>query len=187
MKPILHDFPDQIESERLLIRSPMPGDGALVRQAALESQAELKEWLPWAVDIPDEEEYEARVRQGRLRFLSREDLWLMLLLKETGAIIGGSGLHRINWDVPKFEIGYWLHTAYTGQGYMTEAVTAVEQFAFTVLGAKRVEIRMDARNERSVAVARRLNYQLEGVLRHESRHHLTNALRDTMIFAKVRD
>ncbi|MCA9976901.1 MAG: GNAT family N-acetyltransferase [Anaerolineales bacterium] len=187
MKPILRDFPDHIETERLLIRCPMPGDGAPLRQAVIESQEELKQWLPWAIDIHDEAGYEINIRNGHLRFLAREDLWFMLIHKESGAIIGGSGLHRINWDVPKFEIGYWLHTAYTRQGYITEAVAAIEAFAFDVLEAKRVEIRMDALNERSTAVARRLDYQLEGILRHEARHHLTNALRDTMIFAKIRD
>lgn len=186
MNPILRDFPNHIETERLLIRTPLPGDGKPLRQAVLDSQEELKQWLPWAVEVLDEANYEALIRKGHLRFLAREDLWLMLLLKETGVIIGGSGLHRVNWDVPRFEIGYWLHTAYTGNGYITEAVSAIEAFAFDVLDAKRVEIRIDAQNERSIAVARRLNYPLEGVLHHESRHHLTNNLRDTMIFAKLR-
>ncbi|MCA9932862.1 MAG: GNAT family N-acetyltransferase [Ardenticatenaceae bacterium] len=186
MKAILREFPDQIETPRLLIRSPMPGDGAMVRQAVIESQEELKQWLPWAVNIPSEEEYEVRVREGQLKFLSREDMWLMVLLKETGQIIGGSGLHRINWDVPKFEIGYWLHTAHTGKGYMTEAVTAISNFAFDVLHAERVEIRCDARNERSAAVARRLNFTHEATLHRHGRHHLTNDLIDTYIFAKLR-
>ena len=184
--PILRKFPDQIETERLLLRSPMPGDGAALREAVLASHDELKQWMPWAIDVPGEDDHEALVRKGRLRFLSREDLWLMVVHKESGDFIGGTGLHRIDWDVPKFEIGYWLRTAYTGRGYMTEAVTAVENFAFDVLGARRVEIRIDSLNERSIAVARRLDYPLEGILKHDARHHLTNALRNTMLFAKTR-
>ncbi len=186
MHPILREFPDQIETPRLIIRSPLPGDGAPLRQAVLESQAELRKWLPWAVNVLDEAQYEARVREGRLKFLAREDLWLLLVHKEDGRIIGGSGLHRIDWNVPRFEIGYWLHTAYTGQGLMHETVTAVTHFAFHTLGAQRVEIRCDARNGRSAAVARRAGYTLEATLRHDSRHHLTNELRDTLIFARLR-
>ncbi len=186
MKPILREFPDQFESERLIIRSPLPGDGASLHQAVLESQAELRQWLPWAVNIPNAEEYEERVREGRLKFLAREDLWLMLVLKETGKIIGGSGLHRINWSVPKFEIGYWLHTAYTGQGYVTEAVAAITEFAFSVLQAERVEIRCDALNKRSAAIPLRLGFTHEATLRGDDRHHLTHELRDTLVFAKVR-
>ena len=184
--PILREFPYSLETERLLIRGPLPGDGKMVRTAVLESQDELKQWLPWAVDIPDEEQYEANIRKGHTRFLNREDLWMMILLKDTGVIIGGSGLHRIDWDVPKFEIGYWLATVYTGHGYMTEAVEAINNFAFDTLGARRVEIRVDSNNHKSIAIPKRLGFALEATLHNESRHHLTNELRDTLIFAKIR-
>ncbi len=186
MEPILRDFPYQFETERLTIRGPLPGDGRRIREAALESQAELKPWMPWAVNIDSEEGYEKRVREGQLKFLAREDLWLMLLLKGSDTIIGGSGLHRIDWSVPKFEIGYWVRTSYGRQGYVTEAVTGIAEFAFDTLGAKRVEVRCDAKNVRSAAVAQRLGFTLEGTLHHDDRHHLTNALRDTLIFAKIR-
>jgi len=186
VEPILRDFPYEFETERLTIRGPLPGDGRRVREAVLDSQVELKPWMPWTVKIDSEEAYEKRVREGQLKFLAREDLWLMLLLKGTDIIIGGSGLHRINWSVPRFEIGYWVRTSYGSQGYITEAVAGITEFAINILGARRVEIRCDAENVRSAAVARRLGYTLEATLRHEDRHHLTNHLRDTMIFSKVR-
>ncbi len=39
--PILQEFPDRFESERLLIRAPQPGDGAEVHAAISESLDEL--------------------------------------------------------------------------------------------------------------------------------------------------
>lgn len=186
MKPILRDFPNSLETDRLILRCPLPGDGQAVRNAVLASQEHLKPWMPWAVNIPSDEDYEIRVREGHLKFLSREDLWLMIWHKADQTIIGGTGLHRIDWDVPKFEIGYWLHVNYTGQGYITETVTALTTFAFDTLAARRVEIRCDAQNERSAAVPRRLGFRHEATLHHDSRHHLTHALRDTLVFAKVR-
>lgn len=185
MEPILRDFPYRFETERLTLRGPLPGDGDTVRAAVVESQAELKPWMPWAVNIPTAEEYEARVRKGQLDFLAREDLWLMLFLKESDTLIGGSGLHRIDWSVPKFEIGYWVRTGFGGQGYITEAVAGITDFAFNTLGARRVEIRCDANNVRSAAVPQRLGFTHEGTLRCQARHHLSGELGDTMIFAKV--
>ncbi|MCP4363040.1 MAG: GNAT family N-acetyltransferase [Chloroflexi bacterium] len=185
MKPILKDFPYEFETERLTIRGPLPGDGRAIRTAVVESQKELKEWMPWAVEISSEEDYEVRAREGQLKFLAREDLWMMLLLKETGTIIGGSGLHRIDWDVPRFEIGYWVRTSFGGQGYITEAVNGINDFAFETLGARRVEIRCDSLNERSIAVARRAGFTHEATLKAEDRHHVTDTLRDTYIFAKT--
>lgn len=185
MDPILKDFPNSFESKRLTIRCPMPGDGPALHEAVSASIDDLRPWLPWAVNAPSIEDTETNVRKGYTRFLNREDLWLLLFLKGTNICIGGSGLHRIDWDVPKFEIGYWLRTSYVGQGYMAEAVTTITDFAFNTLSAKRVEIRCDALNERSASVARRLNFSHEGTLRQEARHHISGKLRDTLIFAKI--
>ncbi len=185
-KPILLDFPYSFETERLIIRGPLPGDGLELHAAVHESLEELQPWLPWAMNPLNEEQYEARVREGQLQFLAREDLWMMLILKGTKTIIGGSGLHRINWDVPSFEIGYWVRTSYTRQGYVSEAVTGITNFAFEYLNAKRVEIRCDSTNVRSMAIPRRLGFSHEGTLRNDDRHHQTGNLRDTMIFAKIR-
>ena len=184
--PILLDFPYSFETERLTIRGPMPGDGKELHTAVLESLDELRPWMPWAMNMLSEKGYEVRVREGRLKFLAREDLWLMLMLKGTKIIIGGSGLHRIDWNVPRFEIGYWVRTSYGGQGYISEAVVGITDFAFEQLGAKRVEIRCDAKNERSATIPRRLGFSYEGTLCNEDRHHETKKLRDTLIFAKVR-
>lgn len=185
-KPILLDIPYSFDTERLTIRGPLPGDGRRLREAVLESQEELKPWMPWAVNVQTEEEYEARVREGQAKFLSREDLWLHLYLKGTDTLIGGSGLHRIDWSVPSVEIGYWVRTKYGGKGYITEAVAAITDFAFRVVQAERVFIKMDSRNERSAAVPQRLGFVYEGTLRHDTRDHITGELRDTMVYSKIR-
>jgi RimJ/RimL family protein N-acetyltransferase len=183
-KPILLDFPYSFDTERLTIRGPLPTDAAAVREAVQESQEELKPWMPWAMDVPTQEEYEVRVREGQLKFLAREDLWMMLWLKGTDTYVGGSGLHRIDWNVPKFEIGYWVRTRFAGQGYITEAVNGITALAFDTLGARRVEIRCDVKNTRSAAVAHRAGYTLEATFHHDARDHF-GQLRDTYVFARI--
>ena len=78
-----------------------------------------------------------------------------------------------------------MRTPYAGQGYITEAVAAVTDFAFDVLGARRVFIKCDAKNERSASVARRLGFPFEGTLHCDTRDHF-GTLRDTLVFARVR-
>jgi len=186
VEPILRDFPDRFDTERLTIRCPQPGDGAEVNAAVIESLNELRPWMAWAQTAPTVAESEADVRKAHTRFLLRESLRLLLFLKGTHTLVGSSGLHYIDWSVPRFEIGYWARTSYAGQGYISEAVVGITDFAFQTLGAKRVAICCDAKNERSAAVARRLNFAFEGRLRCDSRCPLTGALRDTLVFAKVK-
>lgn len=186
MNDILRDFPASFDTERLTIRCPQPGDGAAINAAVLESLDELRPWMAWAQKAPTVAENEEYARKSHISFLQREALRLLLFLKGTHTLVGSSGLHNIDWRIPKFETGYWARTPYAGQGYMTEGVTAIVNFAFTTLGARRVEIRCDTRNERSVAMARRLGFPLEATLHCDDLCPLTGELRDTFIFAKVK-
>lgn len=185
-RPILLDIPDRLESERLWLRVPRPGDGAAINQAVRESFEELRPWLPWAATLPTVTESEEFARRSAVSHLAREAFTWLLWSKQTGDLIGASGMHDLNWSVPSMQIGYWVRTSMAGQGYITEAVRTLTRFAFDVLGACRLEIRCDERNERSAAVARRAGFVLEGVLRNERRHHLSQELRNTMVFAAVK-
>lgn len=119
---------------------------------------------------------------GAAQWLTREALMVGIWDRATGRYLGGSGLHRIDWAVPAFEIGYWLRTSAWGQGYVSETVRVLCRFAFETLHANRVEIRCDGGNERSLAVPRRLGFAQEATLRNETRDSSDN-LRDTVIFA----
>ncbi len=185
MKPILLDLPDQIETERLIIRAPRPGDGPPLAEAVRDSQAHLQPWMPWAQRVASPEEYEALVREGIARWTRREDFWMMLIRKADGRWIGGSGLHDPEWDVPRFEIGYWVRADEEGKGYISEAVRAITDFAFVTLRAERLEIRCDALNRRSRAVAERCGFTLEGRLRRDTRAP-GGELRDTLVFGLIR-
>jgi len=184
MNPILVHIPEHLETERLMIRPPRVGDGAHVNEAIRESINELRPWMPWARELPTVEMTEENVRRAVARFITREDLRLPIYLKD-GTFVGASGLHRMDWSVPKFEIGYWCRTSLSGRGYITEAVGAIAQFAFEKLSAKRVEIHMDERNVRSRRIPERLEFGLEGILRNFERAN-DGVLRDTRIYAKTR-
>jgi RimJ/RimL family protein N-acetyltransferase len=106
------------------------------------------------------------VRQAHAKWICREDFPLFLFLKGTGTLVGASGLHPRNWDVPRFEIGYWCRKRFEGQGYISEAVRAITTLGFETFGARRIEIRCDSRNIRSRRVAERAGYRLEGELRN---------------------
>ncbi|WML48811.1 GNAT family N-acetyltransferase [Neobacillus sp. PS3-34] len=186
MKPILKDFPTEFTTERLLIRMPKPGDGKAVYEAIHASLEELKPFMPFAHKEQTEQDVEANIREAHAKFLTREDLRLLVFLKETGELVASSGLHRIEWEVPKMEIGYWIDSRYSGNGYITEAVDAITEFAFNLLDARRVEILCDAKNIKSRAVAERLQFNLDAILKSDSVSVTGSELRDTCIYSKVR-
>ena len=182
----LPKVPQTIETERLLIRAPRPGDGKALYDAIVASREHLSAWLTWA-NWPNisAKRAEASVLRNRDRYLKSEDMTMFIFLKENNTLIGGSGLHDPDWNVPKFEIGYWQHVDYGGHGYMTEAVNAIADLAFCQLGANRLQLECYPHNERSVRVAERCGFQLEARLANYRRHHQTNVLHDWLIFVRL--
>jgi RimJ/RimL family protein N-acetyltransferase len=180
--PILMDFPESFETERLLIRSPLPGDGPELHAAVRESIEELTPWMPWPKELRTIDDSEASARRARVAFLQRSELRMHLYLKGTDTLVGSSGLQGIDWEVPKFEVGYWCRTRFTGRGYVSEAVRGITAFAFDALGARRVEIRCDSLNHPSVRVSQRAGFRLEGEL-HNNEVGTDGSAKDTLIFA----
>jgi RimJ/RimL family protein N-acetyltransferase len=182
MDPVLLDIPQSFESKRLSIRAPRAGDGPVVNAGILESFDALHVWMPWAKVPPSVAETEKVMRECAGKWALRTDLTLLLFRKDDGDLVGGSGLHLMDWSVPRFEIGYWVRRRYEGQGFIVESTQAIARFAFDVLRARRVEIRCDARNARSVRVAERAGFLLEGRLRNQAIAP-DGAVRDTVIYA----
>ena len=184
IQPLRLEIPDQIITERLLLRCPRIGDGATMIGAVRASLPELRVWLPWATDDYDVQSAEDWCRRVAARFLTRDEAPYLILDRHTGRHMGGISCFAKGWSVPKFEIGFWLATSDMGRGLMTEAVNAVTRMAFDAFQARRVEIRTDATNHRSRKVAERAGYLLEGILKNECRTNIQ--LCDTCIYAITR-
>ncbi len=147
-----------------------------------EDRGRLAAWLPWVestLTLADEQSY-IRHTQETWKDGSLYDFGI--LRRDDGVFCGNVGVHQLRWAHGCCELGYWIAGDFEGLGYVSEAVALVEQAMFDV-GMHRIEIRCDPRNVRSVAVAERLGYQLEGTLRDNV--WLDGGWQDTMVFAKL--
>ncbi len=175
---------DALQGERVVIRPYRESDTQALMEAISESRDHIRPWLGFADAHQTVEESRDWIIQRQAKFLLREDMTLGLLDRASDRLIGGIGLHIRNWKVRSFEIGYWLRVSATGHGYVTEAVKLLTEYVFTQLAANRVEIRCDARNTHSAAVAQRLGFILEGRLRNQG-VNTSGGLRDTLVFALI--
>lgn len=180
----LNELPEQLESSRLRIRVAKPGDGPAFNQAIVESQSDLAPWLGWVTPTPTLEQSEFDCRRAYARYLLNEDLMVFFFDKASGALIGGSGLHRANWTSRTFEVGYWCRTGYGGKGLITEGVRALSDYARRELGAHRVFLTCDDQNIRSWRLAERAGFRLEGIMVNE-RLNLQGQLASTRVYART--
>ncbi len=88
----------------------------------------------------------------------------------TGRVVGSTRYMAIVPAHRRLEIGWtWLAPASWGTGINVEAKLLLLTRAFDTLGAMRVELKTDARNERSRAAILALGAQFEGVFRKHMR------------------
>jgi RimJ/RimL family protein N-acetyltransferase len=186
MTYILNEVPESIETERLRLRMPMPGDGLVVNEAIKASYSELKPWLGFAQVLPSLDDTETNTREAHANFITRKSLRYLVFCKQTHQFIGSTGFHNIDWDVPKFEIGYWIDSRMGGKGYMTEAVGRLTDLALTDLKGRRVEIRCESENIKSRRIPEQLGYELEGVLKNEDLSVDGKRVTDTCVYGLVR-
>ncbi len=186
--PVLIDIPERLDGERTVLMAPRAGLGAEMAVVIAQSLSHLRPWMPWAQDAPTAESAELVIRRMQADFIARSDLSFQMFARKpdggVGRLLGGTGLHRMDWAIRKFEIGYWVRPEAAGQGHASESVRLLAALAFEQLAARRVEIRCDPRNVKSRAVAERCGFDLEGVLRN-SMVGVDGHPRDSCIYARI--
>jgi RimJ/RimL family protein N-acetyltransferase len=105
--------------------------------------------------------------------------------KANGTLLGDCTL-LIHKDEPHLgEIGYTLARAQQGQGYATEAIRALLDYAFQSLNLHRVIAQLDTRNDRSAALVTRLGFRREGHFRQN--HWFKGAWTDEYLYAMLQE
>jgi [ribosomal protein S5]-alanine N-acetyltransferase len=85
-----------------------------------------------------------------------------------GELIGAVSL-LLRPEHASAELGYWIGRAYWGNGFATEAASALLAFGFDQLGLNRVSAPYMVRNAASGSVLEKLGMSLEGVARQAYR------------------
>ncbi|GLW70963.1 N-acetyltransferase [Kitasatospora phosalacinea] len=179
-------------------------EGALVRLEPLEQRhaAELAQaaeegrdsygftWVPRADEIAGYiDAQHGRVATGRLAPYAQ-------VSRSTGRAVGATALweprtHPETDVLYAVEVGFtWLAASAQGTGINAEAKLLLFRHAFERLGARRVDLKTDARNERSRAAIAAVGARFEGVLRNWSRSWAPGEdgrLRDSAIFSITDD
>lgn len=81
--------------------------------------------------------------------------------------IGNVGIVNVDWKNQNGEITYFIGEAYWNQGYATEAVLAMLEFAFVHIQLERVVGRCMTCNPASLRVMQKCHFMQEGIARHE--------------------
>jgi RimJ/RimL family protein N-acetyltransferase len=128
---------------------------------------------------------EARVRDHfeRRRWVGvpTEGNWANLVVECGGRGVGEVGFGLSDATNGTCELGYVFSPEVAGLGLATEAVSALLRYCQELWSPHRFILRMDARNDRSAALARRLGFRLEA--HHRENEFVKGEWTDELIFA----
>lgn len=152
---------ETLRLERGELRRLSRGHAEDLNRAINESREHLMPWMPWAA---------GQDLQQTAEFLRRsEDAWeagqaYEYAITSGGTTVGSCGLMR-RIGPGGLDIGYWLHSGWTGRGLATTAVSALVDAGFGLPETDRMEIHHDAANHASAGVPRRLGFTEVGRVR----------------------
>lgn len=171
-----------LSTQRLRLRQLLPADAAglfviksdleVTKHYGQEPHKSIRDTLGW-------------IERLQVSYRKREDFAWCVTFKDKDKLIGACTLWNLDPGYHHGEIGYELHPAYHRQGLMTEAVSAILNFAFTQLGLHRVEATPFAGNPSSNNLLLRLGFTYEGCLRE--RHYFRGRFLDQMYFGLLRE
>jgi len=117
---------------------------------------------------------------------SERDLPLAVVTKESDRLIGGTGLHQIDFKDRHANFGIFIGAkAEWGKGYAPEATALMVRHAFETLNLNRVWLKVYEYNRRSIRVYEKVGFRREGVLRQDHFHE--GHYWDSVIMALLRD
>jgi ribosomal-protein-serine acetyltransferase len=127
------------------------------------NRTHLRTWLPF-VDKMQTIEFAENFIKGTMQ-RNKEGQEYAFVIIENETVIGRIGIYKIDAQNKIGEIGYWIIENKQGQGIVTKACKAIINFCFSDLQLNRIEIRCGTENSKSKAIAEKLNFTHEGIIR----------------------
>ena len=168
------------------MRYPVHADFAEWAALRSRSRAFLKPWEPlWPHDDLTRAAFRARVKRCARDVRDDAAYAYLLFSYDDNTLLGGATLSNVRRGVAQTaSLGYWIGEPFAGQGYMTEAVSALLEHAFDGLNLNRIEAACLPFNIPSKKLLQSCGFSEEGFAR--SYLKINGSWQDHLLFAIVR-
>ncbi|WPN32057.1 GNAT family protein [Pseudomonas sp. P5_109] len=153
-----------LEGSRIGLRPLQYADADALVQAAAEGEL----WNLQVTIVPSADTVDAYLKKALDGRETGTVMPFVIVLKDTGEVIGSTRFWKIDRINRKLEIGSsWIATRWQKTFVNTEAKYLMLRYAFEVLDCVRVQFTTDENNQTSRNAILRLGAQQEGIVRHE--------------------
>ncbi|GGG68230.1 GNAT family N-acetyltransferase [Paenibacillus radicis (ex Gao et al. 2016)] len=159
-----------IETERLRLREFITKDSEAIHEYA--SNPLVVKHMLWGPNSIDETQSYLNTVIEMQEKTPRQGFELAVILKESGQLIGGSGIHIYSPGIG--ELGYCFQDHHWGRGFASEAASALLSFGFGELKLHRIFATCRPDNIGSAKVMQKIGMRYEGHLREHMWHNKDN-------------
>lgn len=133
------------------------------------SKQHLREFLIF-VDLTTKEEHTRQFVEETVLSNAKMKTFVSVIYVDN-QVAGLVGFNDIDYQNKRAEIGYWLGEPYIGQGIMTKSAEKLIAYGFDALQLNRMDLKAASTNTKSRAVAERLGFKEEGIIRQAEWMH----------------
>ena len=165
-----HCGTQRLETQRLVLRRYINEDAAAMYNNWA-SDREVTKYLTWPAQ--SSQEVSQAVTEGWVKNYPDERYyqWAIVLKENGDEPIGSIAVVDMKEDISMAHIGYCIGREWWHKGVTSEALKAVMDFLFDVVGVNRIEARHDPRNPNSGKVMKKCGMKYEGTLRSSDRNN----------------
>ncbi len=177
----------RLERNRVYLRFPVQRDWRNWAALRAESRDFLAPWEPtWAYDALTRGAFRRRLKMYKAEMRQGVTYSFLIFRRVDDVLLGGITLSNLRRGVAQSAtLGYWIGLPHGNQGYMTESLAALLEFAFSRIGLHRVEAACLPANEASRRLLLRSGFREEGYAREYLR--ISGRWQDHQLFAILRD
>lgn len=169
----------------------LDGERIVLRPFGLDDAAELievirarEDWLPPNFPTALNAETIAWFLREGIHKVQQYGLGIHLAITAAdGGLLGTIGLFKVDWTQGTCEVGYGMRPSARGNGYATEALRLVSDWALQDCGLYRVELRALVSNAPSIRVAEKARFWREGRARGAEVDDGAN--QDMFVFSRI--
>ena len=170
-----------ISTARLELRASTPADVDQI--FAIFSDPEVTRY--WSTPpMRSRDEAAAMVERAATHLAAGSGMSWVVCRREDARVMGTCSLFHFHEQNDRAEIGYGLGRTYWGNGHMSEALTALIEYAFAGMDLRRLEADTDPRNAASIRLLERLGFSREGLLRE--RWVVAGVVSDSLLLGLLR-
>jgi ribosomal-protein-alanine N-acetyltransferase len=179
--------PLRIEGRTIIVKSIAYDDWLEWSTLRAASRDFLAPWEAiWPIDALSETAFERRVRRAGQDWQSEDGYAFHIFDRLGGRLIGGIALSQVYRGISQHgTLGYWMGQQFAGKGYMTDAVSALSNFAFTKLSLHRLHAACIPENIASQKVLEKNGFLREGYARRYLK--IAGVWADHYLYAKLAD